>query len=72
MAVVSTPQTGKLTLSVSESVAGKTVVHNRIFSGVKATANDQDSFDSLNALAGLQSMTVAGMSRTTMADLANA
>ena len=72
MAVVSTPQTGKITLSVTENVAGKNVVHNHIFSGVKSTATDQDSFDTLNALAGLQSLTVSGMSRTTLADLANA
>lgn len=71
MAVVSTPQAGKITLIVSEVVNGKTVEHNRIYSGVKAIANDQDAFDTANAMAGLQSMTVVGISRTNLSDLAN-
>ena len=71
MAVVSTPQTGKMTLIVSETVNGKTVVHNRIFGNVKASVTDQDVFDVLTVLAGLQKMTVSGMSRTSLADLAN-
>ena len=71
MAVVSTPQAGKMTLIVGETVNGKAIAHNRIFSGVKATAADQDVFDVLNVIAGLQKMTVNGMSRTNLVDLAN-
>lgn len=72
MAVISTPQTGKITFTVKESVSGKDVAHNRIFSNIKANATDQDVFDCLNALAGLQALTVSGMSRTTLAELVEA
>lgn len=71
MAVVSTPQAGKVTLVVSELVNGKTVEYNRTFSGVKAAAVDQDVFDTVSAIAGLQSLTVVGVSRTNLSDLAN-
>ena len=38
MAVVSTPQAGRLTVNVSEIVSGKEVTHARNFSGLKAGA----------------------------------
>ena len=71
MAVVSTPQAGRLTINVSEVVSGKEVTHARNFAGLKAAASDQDVFDVGSALAGLQSMTVVGITRTSAADLAN-
>ena len=71
MAVVSTPQAGRLTINVSEVVSGKEVTHARNFAGLKAGASDQDVFDVGSALAGLQKMTVVGITRTSAADLAN-
>ena len=71
LAVVSTPQAGRLTVNVSEVVSGKEVSHARNFAGLKAGATDQDVFDVGSALAGLQSMTVVGITRTSAADLAN-
>ena len=71
MAVVSTPQAGRLTINVSEVVSGKEVTHARNFAGLKAAASDQDVFDVGSALAGLQKMTVVGITRTSAADLAN-
>ena len=71
MAVVSTPQAGRLTVNVSELVSGKEVAHARNFAGLKAGASDQDVFDVGSAIAGLQKMTVVGISRTSAADLAN-
>jgi len=68
MAVVSTPQAGRLTVNVSEIVSGKEVTHARNFSGLKAGASDQDVFDVGSAIAGL---TVVGITRTSAADLAN-
>ncbi len=71
MAVVSTPQAGRLTLNVSELVNGKEAAHARNFAGLKAGATDQDVLDAGTALAGLQKMTVVGITRTSSADLAN-
>jgi hypothetical protein len=71
MAVVSTPQAGRLTLNVSELVSGKEVNHARNFAGLKASATDQDVFDVGSAIAGLQKLTVVGITRTSAADLAN-
>ena len=71
MAVVSTPQAGRLTVNVSEVVSGKEVSHARNFAGLKAGATDQDVFDVGSAIAGLQKMTVVGITRTSAADLAN-
>ena len=71
MAVVSTPQAGRLTVNVSEVVSGKDVTHARNFSGLKAGASDQDVFDVGSAIAGLQKLTVVGITRTSAADLAN-
>ena len=71
MAVVSTPQAGRLTVNVSEIVSGKEVTHARNFSGLKAGASDQDVFDVGSAIAGLQKLTVVGITRTSAADLAN-
>ena len=71
MAVVSTPQAGRLTLNVSELVSGKEVNHARNFAGLRAGATDQDVFDVGSAIAGLQKLTVAGITSTSAADLAN-
>ena len=71
MAIVSPPQAGRLTINVSEVVNGKEVSHARNFAGLKASASDQDVFDAGAALAGLQKLTVVGITRTSAADLAN-
>ena len=43
----------------------------RNFAGLKAGATDQDVFDVGSAIAGLQKLTVVGITRTSAADLAN-
>ena len=56
MAVISTPQAGRLTVSVMENVGGKETVHARNFPGLKAAATDQAVYDTGSAIAGLQSL----------------
>ena len=72
MAVINTPQSGRLTLSVVETVAGKQTIHARNFAGLKPAATDQDAYDVGNAIAGLQKMSLVSISRTNSSDLTSA
>ena len=72
MAVINTPQSGRLTLSVVETVAGKQTTHARNFAGLKPTATDQDVFDVGNAIAELQKLSLVSISRTNASDLTSA
>ena len=69
MAVVSTPQAGRLTVSVMETVGGKETVHARNFPGLKAAATDQAVYDTGSAIAGLQSLPLVSISRTSASEL---
>lgn len=69
MAVISTPQVGRLTVSVVETVGGKETVHARNFPGLKAAATDQDVYDTGNAISGLQSLPLVSISRTSSSEL---
>ena len=72
MAVINTPQSGRLTLSVVETVAGKQTIHARNFAGLKPTATDQDVFDVGNAITELQKLSLVSISRTNSSDLTSA
>ena len=72
MAVINTPQSGRLTVSVVETVAGKETIHARNFAGLKPAASDQDVYDVGNAIAGLQKMSLVSISRTNASDLTSA
>lgn len=72
MAVINTPQSGRLTLSVVETVAGKETVHARNFAGLKPTATDQDAYDVGDVIAGLQKLSLVSISRTNASDLTSA
>ena len=72
MAVINTPQSGRLTLGVSETVGGKETIHTRNFAGLKPTATDQDVYDVGNGIAGLQKLSLVAISRTNSSDLTSA
>ena len=72
MAVINTPQSGRLTVSVVETVAGKETIHARNFAGLKPAATDQDAYDVGNAIAGLQKLSLVSISRTNASDLTSA
>ena len=72
MAVINTPQSGRLTLGVSETVGGKETIHTRNFAGLKPTATDQDVYDVGNGIAGLQKLSLVAISRTNSSDLTRA
>jgi len=72
MAVINTPQSGRLTVNVVETVNGKEVAHARNFPGLKPTATDQDAFDVGTVITGLQKLSLVSISRTNSSDLASA
>ena len=72
MAVISTPQAGRLTVSVMETVGGKETIHTRNFAGLKPTATDQEVFDVGTGIAGLQKLSLVSISRTNSSDLTSA
>ena len=72
MAVINTPQSGRLTVSVSEIVGAKETIHARNFAGLKPTATDQDVFDVGTGIAGLQKLSLVSISRTNSSDLTSA
>ena len=69
MAVINTPQSGRLTVSVSEIVGAKETIHARNFAGLKPTATDQVAYDVGNVIAGLQQLSLVSISRTNASDL---
>ena len=64
MAVTSNPQSGRLTIDVAETVDGKETVRSRNFTGLKATAPDQDVYDVGMAIGSLQKCAIVSISRT--------
>jgi hypothetical protein len=72
MAVINTPQSGRLSVNVVETVNGKETAHARNFTGLKPTATDQDVFDVGTAIAGLQKLSLTSISRTNASDLTSA
>ena len=74
MAVVKTPQSSTIGIKVANGTSSSGAAQYRTlrFSNVKPAAVDQDLFDVANSIAGLQAQTLAGISRTDIADLANA
>ena len=73
MAVVKTPQESRIGIKVANgtSASGAAQYKTLRFSNVKPASSDQDLFDVGVSIAGLQAATLAGISRTDEADLAN-
>jgi len=69
MAVINSPQSGRLTVNVVETVGGKETIHARNFTGLKPGASDQDVYDTGVAIAGLQKLSLVSISRTNSSDL---
>lgn len=74
MAVNKVPESAKLILKVENGVnsAGKTIVRQRSFTGLKPDAADADVFAVGQAVAGLQSHTVVAIARQDENKLLNA
>ena len=64
MAVTSNPQSGRLTIDVTETVEGKETVRSRNYTGLKASATDQDVYDVGMGLGSLQKWPIISISRT--------
>ena len=64
MAVTSNPQSGRLTIDVTETVDGKETVRSRNFAGLKASASDQDVYDVGMGIGSLQKWPIVRISRT--------
>ena len=64
MAVVNTPQNGKLGIDVVTVVNGKDTLKRRNFAGLKAVATDQDTLDVGTSFAALQSLPLSGVVRS--------
>ena len=64
MAVTSNSQSGRLTIDVAETVDGKETVRSRNFTGLKASATDQDVYDVGIAIGSLQKWPIVRISRT--------
>ncbi|HHV74784.1 MULTISPECIES: DUF1659 domain-containing protein [unclassified Thermoanaerobacterium] len=72
MAVISTPQASRLSISyiTGKDERGVDVIRSRTYNNIKSSALDQDVMDVASVLSGLQTYPVKSVTRINQVDLA--